>query len=68
MPNPPRKPRVAKEGETRTIPPDQDILDAISQYRHFEHEYRLAYKAMMASREHLVAVLRAAGVVGFSSL
>ena len=61
-------PRKKAAEEPASVPADAVILDAIRTYRELEDAHRSAYQAMMDAREHLVAVLRAAGVVGFSSL
>jgi hypothetical protein len=45
--------RKRVDTDDKAIPPDDEIT---------------AYEEMMRAREHLVAVLRAAGVIGFTSL
>lgn len=59
---PPRPPALPP------VPDDADILAALAEWRQVEASYRAAYDAMMEARARLVAVLRAAGVVGFASL
>jgi hypothetical protein len=50
------------------VPDDADILAALAEWRRVEAQYQVAYDAMMEGRKRLVAILRAAGVVGFTSL
>jgi hypothetical protein len=43
-------------------------LEAIAEYRRLDTEHHASYERYTAARVHLVAVLRAAGVLGFTSI
>jgi hypothetical protein len=62
---PPRKPPPE---DPPPIPTDAEILDAIAEYRRLSDEQHAAYDRYTEARVRLVAVLRAAGVLGLSSL